>query len=473
MQSLLQLNMRFKLILVILLINLTATICGKTGYNLTINALQFPSTDVYLACHLNGKVYISDTIHLDKKGKGISSGEKKLEQGLYLIYINKTRNYPFLIAEKQHMTLEIDTLNKVDEFEITGALESTAFDYYMQFLTQKSNERAQISSMLKQENADTLSKIKWQEKLDILEDKVRKEQLKLSDAFKNKALGIFIRGSLEIEIPDAYKVNDQYDKKPTWWYYKSHYWDNIPLSDERIWRFNFMTQKLDYFMKHVLYQDVDSILPEAINLIGKSRGGDPMAFRIMVSNMLNYASTSNIMGMDKLYDRIAQEYYLSGLANWADTTLLNSIRAVVEKNKYNLIGLQAQNLHYFNELGEIPNLYDLNSTYTILYFFEPNCGHCKSTTPLLANVFQKYKNRGLKVLAFYTLTDEKEWIEFRQKYLPQDFNHGWDPARTSNYWKYFDTSVTPAMYLLDRNKIIIAKKIDIPTLDRLLETLLK
>ena len=58
--------------------------------------------------------------------------------------------------------------------------------------------------------------------------------------------------------------------------------------------------------------------------------------------------------------------------------------------------------------------------------------------------------------------------DYIEKNKLQDWTNAWDPDRESYYWTFYDTSTTPGVYLLDKDKKIIAKKIDAESLDRIL-----
>jgi hypothetical protein len=45
----------------------------------------------------------------------------------------------------------------------------------------------------------------------------------------------------------------------------------------------------------------------------------------------------------------------------------------------------------------------------------------------------------------------------------------WDPKRESYFWHFYDTSTTPGLYLINKERKIVAKKIDLQTLDMILE----
>ena len=63
----------------------------------------------------------------------------------------------------------------------------------------------------------------------------------------------------------------------------------------------------------------------------------------------------------------------------------------------------------------------------------------------------------------------KKWKQLIKPLMNfNDFINVYDPNRTSNFMETFDVVGTPVIYLLDENKRIIAKKINVETLEKLL-----
>jgi thiol-disulfide isomerase/thioredoxin len=220
-------------------------------------------------------------------------------------------------------------------------------------------------------------------------------------------------------------------------------------------------------MDHQLERQSDTLANAASRLVALSMG-DSVCFQMMLSKLVNYALKSNIMGMENIWLKLVEDYYRLGVVTWVDSSHLASIEREYDKLRYNRIGMTAYNMPLSDPDGKKVNLFDTGKKYTLLYFFEPSCGHCKETTPkVYEQIYKKYAEKGLDVVAVYMLTDKQEWMDFvEEKHLKGEHWHNlWDPDRKSSYWKYYDTSVTPAVYVLDENKKIIAKKIDVETMD--------
>ena len=149
--------------------------------------------------------------------------------------------------------------------------------------------------------------------------------------------------------------------------------------------------------------------------------------------------------------------------------LKDDLKKEVDRMRPNLIGKKAQDLVMDSYKGMFVSLYDVEKEFTILYFWEPDCGFCKETTPKLKAYYDKAKNQGIEVFSVCTTADKTKW----KKYIEDnrlDWINGWDPERRTNYGLYYNIESTPMIYVLDRNKAIIAKKLSVDDLPSFIDT---
>ena len=105
----------------------------------------------------------------------------------------------------------------------------------------------------------------------------------------------------------------------------------------------------------------------------------------------------------------------------------------------------------------------------VLFFYEPGCGHCKKATPKLKQLADKYWEKGVEVLGVYTQFKKEEWLEFIKEQGLENWINAWDPYNQSHFRTNYDVRSTPSIYLLDKNKNIIGKRIDVETLEQMLD----
>lgn len=454
---------RLFLILAAFLLPLLAN-AATPGYKIQLSVKNMKNDKAYLAYHMNGKTYSRDTLMLDNKGNGIFSGKVKLDEGIYIVYFTADKYFDLLVGADQNIKVVVDTTD-LDAATVSGAAESAEFQGLRQFLIKMNTERIELQKKYKEKKIDST---KFYDTFDQMTDKVMKYQNDLVERNKNNFLGAYVKGTIPVETPEFTEVPDSIRNKVRYQYFRDHYFDNINLSDPRFLRTPFFPSMVDGFIsKHVL-QDPDTLAKVAIDLIEKSKG-DTLTFQVMTSKMINYGISSKMMGMDKLWLKLADKYYFTGQAKWADSAWVESLRKEAKKIRYNLVGDDAYMLAMRDSTSRVVKLSDIKAECVLVYFFEPTCGHCKKTTPVLHDsVYTKWKDKGFEVFACYTQTDRNEWMEFVNKNHMQDWVNVWDPYRESYFWEFYDTSATPGVYLLNKERKIIAKKIDMKTLDMIL-----
>jgi peroxiredoxin len=276
----------------------------------------------------------------------------------------------------------------------------------------------------------------------------------------------------EIEIPAECKNPDSLRWIKNYVFRKEHYWDNFNFAQNGLLRTPLIEKKLDTYLKKVLIQMPDSILAPTIQLIEKSKANKEM-FQYISGNILTNSANSDIMGMDKVFVEVAKSFFLNGQAEWLDSTTIEKIKREVYLSLPNLIGNKAPELKLPNENNEYFSLHQIEAEYTILYFWEPNCNHCAKATPKLYNdIYIPLREKDVEIFAVCTQDNKEEWQNFILDNKLFDWINVWDPEMLSNFRGWYNIKTTPTLFLLDKDKKIVAKKIDVETAGKYLKKLL-
>ena len=214
-----------------------------------------------------------------------------------------------------------------------------------------------------------------------------------------------------------------------------------------------------YYFSTVLIQHPDSINKEIDRIFAKC-SAEQKVFQFVAVFLFNHFRESEIMGHDAVVVKLADDIYLSGKADWTTKEWRDNLRREVDRVRPNLIGVKGHDLVMNTFNGVMVSLYDIKKEFVILYFWEPNCGHCQEATPKLKAYYDEAKNEGVEVFAVCTQADRAKW----EKYIQDnklDWINGWDPQRASNFDYYYNVTSTPSVFILDRNKKIIAKKLPV------------
>jgi thiol-disulfide isomerase/thioredoxin len=441
----------------------------ETGHKIEVTINGFRDTTLILGHYFDQRMYVDDTTYIDSNGKAVFAGQEPLPGGIYVVYLPNQRYFDLLIDEDQHFEVKTDTADMVFSMQINGAEQTAEFNRYQRFIIERQNKAKSLQQKLQETDPDSDEAKKIKEQLENLNQEVKNKWKELTEENPGTMLALFIKGIQEIEIPEfdipEGTLNpDSLLRIKRYQYYKNHYFDNIDLTDERILRTPFFGRKIENYFSSVLPQIPDTLLKEAIRIIEISRPA-PGVFRFLISDLFNYANDSQIMGMDKMLVGLAEKYYLSGEATWADEEFLSKLETRVKEIKPTLIGNKAHDLKMQSYNGQYFRLYEISSPVTILVFWETDCGHCKKAIPKLNEIYQKELiDKGVEVFAVYTQGDQPEWTKFIEEHGLYDFINVWDPYRQTGFREYYDIKSTPTIYVLGKDKKIIGKRIAVEDL---------
>jgi peroxiredoxin len=167
---------------------------------------------------------------------------------------------------------------------------------------------------------------------------------------------------------------------------------------------------------------------------------------------------------------LAENYYLSPKVTWESEKFEKDLTEFVQCNKPTLIGRTSPDVMLPTPDGKrYESIHGLTADYIVLYFYDVDCGHCKEETPKIKAIYDKYRDLlGLEVYAVYTLLEHDKWMDFIEK-NSLDWINVWDPYRTGNIYNLFNTYTTPQIYLLDKDKKILARRLDAENLEKVLQ----
>lgn len=459
-------NLKLKNVLFLISFILIQQSLFGQSLNIKFEIDGLPNQDIIIAHHFGENSLVDDTIHLNNDGYGIFSRDTLLPKGLYLCIYPDHSYFEFILDNDQKFNIKTTIGKGADEYiknmKLKGSdINRVFFDYqlFMIDLNQKSND---LRKALKDDpnNKEIKSQLKD------LNTEVQNQWKEIKDKHTGTFMDKMIRALEEIEVPDPPKDanGNILDSLFQYNYYKDHYFDNIDFSDNQMLYSPIYHRKLQYYFEKVVAKRPDSVITATDHLLKKLEGNNKY-FQYTLAHIFNKYATSNYMGFDKVTVHLADQYYLNGEASWVSEKYLKQLKERVDKLRPNLIGAKAPELAKMQSIkGYFYPLYDVKAKYTVVAFWEPACGHCKKEIPKLhEKVFAELSDYDIQVYAVYTQSDLKEWKEFIEKKALSDWVNVWDPNNFTNFRNKYDVYSTPTIYLLDKDKNIIAKRVDVDT----------
>ena len=429
----------------------------------------------FLANYYGSKQYYFDTVAFEPGGVLKFSGEK-IKGGIYSVILWDRSSYFEFVVNENDLNMETKFGDFVGSMKIKSeSEENTKFYEYLGFIEGKSKTIMNLRKKL--EKASEEEKEAVQEEMHQLDLEVVDYKKKFMVANPDLFITKVFSASAEPDIPDFKEISDEAERKrKRYRAFKNHYLDGVDFTDERLLRTPVLHNKYKYYMNKLVPQIPDSVIKEADMMIALAEGNKEV-YKYLVHTITSKFEDSKVMGMDAVLVHMGQKYYCGDEdAWWLDDKKKEKFCDRITAMAPLQIGKTAPNLILLDTTeAKWHNLHHLPSKFTVLYFWDSSCGHCKKVTPKLKEFYATYKEKGVEVFAIGTEFENKEWKKYVKKNeLPwinvsdsPEANEnaqelmlkGTTTEQSLNFRDTYDIFSTPKIYLLDENKKIIAVKL--------------
>jgi thiol-disulfide isomerase/thioredoxin len=451
------------------------------GRHISITLRPIKNEKIYLGSYYGNSMVLVDSTTLDANSHGVFTGSPKYTGGIYFVVTRQyTRQFDFLMDDQQQFSIVADTAVK-EKATITGSPDNDLYKSYAEFMDVNGKRLAELdkefSSGSLKTTADTS---RWRAEYSEKNKAVKHFQDNIIKTHPNSLLAMLLAAMKRPETPAVPVVNGKADSSYPYHYVKEHYWDDVNFNDDRLLRTPFFEKKLDEYYKTMVYPEPDSIIKEVNYMLLFARTGKEI-YPYLLTKFTNKYINPEIMGQDKVFVYLFENFYAKG-----DTVLLNpASRKTIVDRAYSLmanqLGLPAPQLNLTDTLGKVVSLYNVHAPFTVVAFWDPNCGHCKEEIPRLDSIYKaRWKEYGVAVYSVNIYENEiPSWKRFiAEKHLSPQWIQAYETkeAKTAvekagqpNYRQLYDIYKTPTIYLLDKDKRIIAKHLSLEQFNELIE----
>lgn len=450
---------------------------AQNGYEIKVTLKPFKNQYIYLGHYYGKQLPIVDSVKLDANSTGVFRGPKKLGGGIYLVgYPDRSNKFELLVGSEQKFSVVADTA-AIDRISFTGSAENTAFKAYQQFMLQNGRKLDELYK--KRTGSSTTDSLRITAQIDTLSKKIAEYRLAVINKAPNSLLSALLRGMKEPTVP----VNKEAERKDSLYayhYFKGHYWDGINLWDDRLTRTPFFENRVDKYFDQLVFPSADSVIKEIDWMMGFASVSEEMQ-KFLLLKFVNRYLNQKYMWEDAVFVHLFEKYFAQKNYDW----LNDKGRKIITDRAYslmaNIMGSPAAEIELPDSTGVKRNLYGVEAPYTVVVIYDPTCGHCKETLPHIDSLYnQKWKAWGVKVFAMAKETDgqKSDWYDFIHHtgmkdwvnvYYSREAEKARIAANTPSYSQLYDVQSFPTLYLLDKDKRIIAKKVTDKQLDEILE----
>ncbi len=447
------------------------------GYKIRVKLDNYAEKQLILGFYYGEKPYVKDTMEIGADGYFTFQADTLLPCGVYLLVLKTDNSFiQFLLPEHdQDLTIVTDAKQSVEKMSIKGSDDNTVFYDYLQYLARLRPVADTIRAQLERRKSYPADSVKFITQLADIDQEVKKYQANLLSKHPGSMTAKIVKSSIEPEIP-AFKGDDKAIllQKRDW--YRLHFFDNLDIADRCMLRSPVLHGRIEQFVTKFTVQHPDSISRSVDFVLGKLKN-NAENYKYYLIHFLNYYAKSNLVGMDGVYVHIAKEYYCKGQAMWSRKEDLEKICDNAQRLEPILIGKTAPNITVLNQKNEPASLWEVDADYTVLFFWDPECSHCKKSAPFMVEFAKKYRDRGVKVFAVCTAVTDKApecWKSIEEKgFTDFLFLNTYDPYIKSKYKTIYDVKTTPQIFILDRKHEILMKRIAAEQLDKVMEDVIR
>ncbi len=447
----------------------TKTQAQDRNYNISISVKGMENKIGILAYYYSDKRYVKDTIYFNEKGVADIKGKKNIPSGVYLIAFPSMRYNSFdIIINENDFSLATDTFNLVKNMTVKNSSENKEMYEDMSFMLPLGQTNDALMKKIKTLQKEDPEFIKTVNEAEKINDDILKHRRQLAKKYPANFYTKLINIMLDIEVPEAPRNPDGslIDTFYNFHYTQGHYFDNIDFSDSGYIRSPVFQNRLLKYFDNYTFPQPDSIIKNIDYIISKAKV-NPEMYQFCVNELFLKYAKSEIMGQDAIYVYMADKYFLSGLAWWADPSKLKELKERIESIKPTLIGKPAPNFYVQDTLGKSFLFHDFvpKNRYTILVFWNSDCGHCQKEIPLLKNIYQdSLRDMGVRVFSVSTEQTDSTFRAFAAKNCANDWIVCADMRGASAFRKEYDIIATPKLFVITQDYKIIAKNIPVEKL---------
>ncbi|MGL4631154.1 MAG: redoxin domain-containing protein [Leadbetterella sp.] len=426
---------------------------------------------LYLAHYYGNTQFIKVDSAEIKNEQLTFAGKTDLKGGVYLVVIDPSKFFDVIISgEEKEMSIETDTASLGRNVKFKGSKENLLTVSYREYLAKKSQQAKEINDKFSGSKATDEDKKLGGQKM----DELRKEVDAYIEGFLKENGNTFAGKVVRVNQEPTIKPEDlpllpsgKRDSSNILNIYKSKYFQNLDFSDERFLRSPFIQTKIEKYFKELVYQIPDSIIVDADRVLKQAKKNKDV-YRYVLYLIANKYETTDIVGLDPVWIHLAENYYLKD-ADWMDSAQTAKFKARVNILKPIQTGKVMPNFILQDFQGKDHTFFESKSKYTIIYFYSPDCGHCKDNAPKLAKYYEESKDKGVTIFHVPTDHDEKKIKEFVTTHKLEALNNIWDAKMRYDFKSKYDVYSTPTSYILDKDKKIIARRISIEEIPKFLE----
>jgi thiol-disulfide isomerase/thioredoxin len=458
---------------------------AQAAYRIEATVAGAEKVKVYLARYTGMSLTSIDSSIFSAKGTvAFANAKETLPGGLYAMRFSvkdgdsgeeAQQQMEFIVSGESKFDLGIaaNTLSIEKSLKYSRSAENEGFKKYIDAQRRMGRKIQELQARYRNSQSDPDSVLLIQGQYEALMNMQKQQVDALLAAYKGTMAATLIKCTQEPEMPEAPLPQnvpnaDSVRRRQFLEFAKVHFFDNFDLADERIVNAPMLENRMMIFFQQMMRREPVEDINACINRLLDKAGQSKPVYRYVLTWLYDRYTDSPIEGHHVVGMHLCGIMSDSAKVDWLTDKEQVKLKQHIRGYTLNPIGAVATGLTLQTADGEHRSLLALRAPVTLLYFFNPDCGTCRATTPTLHEVYEKHKDKGLEVFAVYPDKDTATWKKYVEENGYTDWINVWDAEGTADIYEKYNLHAIPQLYVLDEEKKVRYKDVYIDELERIL-----
>jgi peroxiredoxin len=437
---------------------------------ISIRYQDFAFKEAKLAYAYADGIYHLKSTTLNENGFGLFDNTS-LETGIFYVFLSDSISYEFFYDEADPSKIAFNYNKEQNVMVLTAPKTTMEYDNFLRSLQKTSND-----GIFNENNRDVPKKGKQT----FLAETKNKYINTLKDSLiditiqnlQSNNLKAYLKAQHSIAIPDYMPPEHIFNKDSSIWryqlsYYYKHYLDNLDICNKHLIHTPIYTQKINFYLDQVTSQEPRHLVNSVDYLLGKA-SCDSTTQHFMAAYLLEkYNKRKNNTVDEYVYLHIIEKHYLQSGYSWITNKDLSILNREYNRRKPASIGEIAPNIVLPGPDDDTIRLKDIQNEFILLYFFNYDCPLCNKITPEIKKLLSRYDYLDIRVVTVCIGENKEMWKNYiYEKNISNWINLFGNGEINQIAYKY-NLSYTPTLLLVDKDKKIIDKNLNIAQLEKL------
>ncbi|MEM7105677.1 MAG: thioredoxin-like domain-containing protein [Bacteroidota bacterium] len=431
-----------------------------------VNGLQ--GGKAYLVGIFADQQYGIDSAQIDGAGRMLFKRAEPYKSGFVFVWLQPTQeSIQMIIDSDQTFSMTTNSGSIIQSMQVSGSKDN---ELLFKHLNQQMVSQPQIDALNKQMQALQEGSLNYNNLKTQRDALIEERQSGLKADFEAHPELFYTKFKFAGQNPELVekKLPDgTIDKEHQIYMFRSQFWDNVDLSDERLLYTPVLANKLKRYINELTPQHQDSIIKSAKYVVDRSLAS-PETFKFFSNWIaLNYEpEKTTLMDPEAVHVFMVQNYFTNERAFWADSLEVYALQKRAGEMASSLLNKQGPNVTANDPQGVSRSIYDSKKPFVVVFMFNPDCDHCREEAPQLKGFYYQWQDQ-VDIFTIALDTNDQEWRQFLQSYSMPG-THVYDPTNKAIYAKYYVDN-TPEIYILDSDRKIVAKNLKVKQIGEVLQ----